>query len=267
MNETCLAPDLLDGYVVNGLDSPNCWITSIQSVLVSGDDCYYLSQECRSENIHYLGERGPGIFSNILNQSVLSQAEFLTVSHAGLFYHFPQLKEEVFLQGDKQVHDYIRENGVFFGERKLFLPMDSKPGWTSQACCEQRKVRILPYDEVYEMCTNRSLRINKIFLKFEYLEPIDNKYVAIYSSMRYINFSNLSVDNKYLQGINGSVLLKIEGTLMHAYMAAAFNSEGDSHIEFIVPTFDYVPGKSDDIHRDYTTVFIIAGQCSFYQYT
>ncbi|ABM76803.1 hypothetical protein [Prochlorococcus marinus] len=267
MNDICLLPDLLDGYVVNGLDSPNSWITSIQSVLISGDDCYYLSQECRSENIHYLGERDPGIFCSIPNQSVLFQVEFLSVSHAGLFYHFPQLKAETFLQSNELVHDAIRENGVFFGERKLFLPMVSKSGWTSQAFCEQREVRILAFDEVYEMCTNRCLRINEIFLKFEYLEPTENKHVALYSSMRYINFSNLSVENKYLQGINGSVLLKIEGTLVHAYMAAAFNSEGDSHIEFIVPTFDYAPGKSDDIHRDYNTVFIIAGQCSFYQYT
>ncbi|WP_156486156.1 hypothetical protein [Prochlorococcus sp. MIT 1306] len=261
-----MAPDLLDGYVVNGLDSQNCWITSIQSVLTSGDDCYYLSQECRSENIHYLEERDPGIFCNILNQAVISEYEWLTVSHAGLFYNFPQLTEDTFLQNNKQVHDFIREYGVFFGERKLFLPVVSKTGWTSQAFCEQRQVRILAFDEVYEMCTNRCLRINKIFLKFEYLEPTENEHVALYSSMRYINFSNLSVENKYLQGINGSVLFKIQGTLVHAYMAAAFNSEGDSHIEFIVPTFDYAPGKSDDIHRDYTTVFVIAGQCSFYQY-
>ena len=69
-----LAPDILDGKVINGLEESNSWITAIQSVLIQDEEeMCALSQECRLESVHFLGEKDPGIFYNMVKNRLISR--------------------------------------------------------------------------------------------------------------------------------------------------------------------------------------------------
>ena len=258
-----LAPDILDGKVTNGLEESNSWITAIQSVLIYQEEMIVLSQECRLENVHFLGEKDPGIFCNMLNNKVISQGEFITVSNKGRFYVFPQIDTT---EGREGMKEYIDKYGYYLNVDKLFLPPRTQKDWNSEIDCEYRKVKILTFKEVHARCMSREINLNKVFLSIELQDKQTGDNMTIYSKLQYLNFSNINTKTAYLQAIHGSVLLGINSNLVHCYTAVAINEFGETHIEFIVPTFDYNDKKVGVINRNYDWVAVKRGSCSFYEY-
>ncbi len=266
------APDLLNGYIINGAPESNNWLTSIQSVLNIynnkdlADSSYYLSHECRSEKIHYLKESEPGgIFVDLVGKTLSSTREWLSYTHAGRFYVLPRI-----CGGgvpDSDIQQAIKTYADVGINGSIIVPAHTKDNWLSKVNCIDAKIKELSFDHVLSLCHSGEINFNNLFTKttFAYQQNPALQY-TIFTRVQYLNFSSKLSDNPYLQPIHGYVLMPILDKLIDGYLAMAVNSENKQHVECIVRSEVLNEEQNSIVFEDYRIASIINATFSFYSY-
>lgn len=217
-----MAPDIPNGYVVNGVEANNSWSTRIQCVLVNEKDASqtaYLSQECRFENVPFMAENSSSVPDIIKTQSPY---RFLTYTQNGLFHQFP----------DSDTPCRFSHPTIDLGGRFL-IPAISGPDWTSQAYCAQKEIEPIGLAELLEGLNDRTIAAGHIHVRI----ALDDGLV-MYFPAGYINFSNRGIEPaKYIQSISGDVLFPVEDTLACGYIVCAMALDGRMKIEFVTKTY------------------------------
>jgi len=221
------APDLEDGFIVNGLEDENSWMTEIQSVLsetVGGKTFRrYLSQECRSENLPFT-EGYLGNTDHIFMRQ--KPVEFLTYTEGQNFFQLPSF--DTVLPAAAHA-DYAKvESGGFFQLREG--PGDK---WFSDVDCNEREITYLSFEEALSAMQERKVPVRKLFMEIQWSGGQINW--SVHTPCRYVNFSTKGVaKNDYLQPISGDILLPISGGgFVSGYVACADNGKQAPIIEFL----------------------------------
>ena len=223
-------PDLVNGFISNGVETGNTWSTEIQCVLVESQDgvekVFYLAHECRRENVPfssgYLGD------TDRIFQTETCE-EFLTYSLDDRFYQFTDL-DSVGLASEIP--------GVPSGwdGSDLIAQVESRPVWTSEIVCKTVPAHFLTFAEILESLVHRKIPIRNLFQMVRWSEG--QAEYSLYCPCRYVNFSNPKQENRrYVQPISGYVLVPFAGSFARGYVAGAINDEGHSRIEFVVPRY------------------------------
>jgi len=229
---TKTAPDLKDGYIVNGVRQKNTWITEIQCVLVERRNGmgknYYLSQECRKENLPFSSGYLGGVDCIFQTDSC---HEFLTYTSEGRFYELINY-ESVF-------PTVMREHyGVVDMGDSFLLKEVTKEGWCSEVLCSERKIEVLAFSDALKVLTARNVPIRKLFLRVTWEE--DGREYRLYAPCRYVNYSNPGYEKReYIQPISGYVLAPVShGVYNRGYIACATSPGKDNIVEFVSTKFE-----------------------------
>ena len=247
--EKFLAPDLDNGFIVNGVGNNNSWVTSIQSVMKIKENrdekVYYLSQECRNEKVVFLEEEeSSSIFSPFLNNS--SVGKFLTFSVGDKFYSLVGPDESL-----------VRRYTHLIRECRIPVP-STNDDWRSSVRCEERAAYKVPDHEILESCQNESLNINKIYFRMktcQEAQSAEEEQAVIYAPVRYLNFSNNPAsgqDSKYLQLISGDCLFPLvsKDFPSFGYIAAAKSiSENKQLIEVLFTLYKEIENADLEISK------------------
>ncbi|HER25501.1 MAG TPA: hypothetical protein ENI69_00150 [Rhodospirillales bacterium] len=226
------APDLKDGCIINGVFQKNSWTTEIQCVLVERQNGveknYYLSQECRKENLPFSTGSLGGLDCIFQTDSC---HEFLTYTSDGRFYELINY-ESVF-------PTVMREHygAVDLGDSFL-LKETTKEGWCSEVLCSERKIKVLTFSDALKALTTRDVPIRKLFLCVTW-EDGGCEY-RLYAPCRYVNYSNPGYEKReYIQPISGYVLAPVsKGVYDRGYIACATSPGKDNIVEFVSTKFE-----------------------------
>ncbi|MHA1598881.1 MAG: hypothetical protein ACTSV1_09180 [Alphaproteobacteria bacterium] len=220
------APDLKSGFIRNESDG-NSWSTEIQSVLKCGSDAvadtYYLSHECRFENVPfskgYLGGK----------EEIFQKAkpfEFLTCSLNGKFHQLV-------------VMDFMYKNelfGDFTGVDVFCVNHLSPPSGDSHVECSERPVTYFDHDAIFDLLEGNSVSTRELFVEVRWTQQDGIDYV-LHAPSRYINFGAAKGGGHFIQPIIGSVLYRDHhGAFFPAYVGAASNGK-EWIVEFMTPQF------------------------------
>jgi len=223
------APDLENGFIVNAVTEVNSWTTEIQCVLTEDADGAaepaYLGHECRNEHVPLMDDAGP-------SETVFMTRkphEFLTYSRAGRFYQLPTT-DTLVTDSAVEMVEKVALRGSY-----LFLPR-GLPEWQSEVHCTDRRIEVIPAEEVLRGLNGRRLPMRRLFLRFDWREG--EQAHTIHCPCRYVNFANESVAKKrYLQPITGHVLFPSFGTLLPGYFVCARAESGETRAEFVTPRY------------------------------
>jgi len=197
-----------------GHDSPNCWQTSVECVLVRGGEGEgqraYLSHECRKESV------SPEIFS-------ATNYEFVVIDTWNGIYN---LRSGSFNYGFNPLANFRRRRPDCVYEKTAAIDVFVQ--------CADREARFLEFDEALAFFRARdSGKNNKVYLELAF----DNGGHAyrLYAPCRYTNFPHAEKGRgSYLQPITGYTLFEEGERFYVAYTAAHVTPEGTQSIEFCV---------------------------------
>lgn len=268
------APDLADGFIVNGTTAANIWSTEIQCVLQQRrqplEQAVFLSHECRFERVHF-AEPDQGIFK------MQQPFEFLTFTRDGQFYQLA--KPDVPL--NKEHIDSVTERHLDGTPVPAAITHD---GWLSRVRCALRPIEVLPFAELLDGLRNDRIPLRRLYCRFE-IDLGDG--LVLYCPARYVNFAHPELAAcPYVQVISGTVLLPVNGTYLPGYIACAVNDQGDGRMEFAglryVDTFRWLaelapPGPVADTMAKFSQfapsylpvmnhVLPLAGTVTFFRY-
>jgi|GEM_PF-1278236 len=228
MNDTSLPkklPDLVSGSITNGIEAENAWSTMVQCALRPSEsdwrDGYFLSHECRKENLPFSsGELGGK--NNIIMTD--RPHEFLTYSHKG---EFAELVSTEMALSQAVAEQYERQPA---GPGFFFRPIHRKT-WKSRVDCPLRAIQFHEVDDLVDQLNDGSIRVTDLFIHLTFTH--NDQPHELCAPCRYVNFSNTKMqDNRYLQPITGYVLAPFEDFVISAYLAAAMNNDGSQILEF-----------------------------------
>ncbi len=197
------APDLATGYMRNGTNNRNEWLTPIQAVLRTPDGDYFLSKECRAEQI--LSDFSGRCFNRFYEFLVIKSPDKAIVHRAGV--NIPLLDRVLKLK-----------------------PRSEESGLKCEAICGQKKIKVLNFaDALNDLVLGRTSS-SEFFLKISW-----DRY-ELFCPAHYINYPNLNLcDNRYIQPISGPVIFPgTGGKIKTAYVVAHMRGDSMSHIEFVL---------------------------------
>ncbi len=231
------APDLMDGFMLNGIGGTNQWSTEIQSVLreTSGDAArpetrdVYLSHECRMERLPFsTGALGSG--ENIFQHE--KPWEFVVYAAGD--------ETRQLSTGDVTLAPDLGAGGV----PEMMLPsyVDLTGKADSKAFCPERSIQPMSLDDALSRLRNNALKLRETFLHVSWRGG--NAQYELFCPCRYINFPpSEQQENHYIQPISGYVLYPFDqNTHMLSYVACAMNAEGKRIIEFCCKRYLSIPG-------------------------
>jgi len=218
------APDLKDGFMVNGIGTANRWTTEIRSVVEergTADGAAYLSQECRVENVPFMSadpDSGGPIFDGA------KPWEFV-----------------VYLAGSKTCQistadiEVVEQNLIGAGQTidEMVVPSTlHEAECLSEAVCSRREIREISYAEALTALQHDRLNLRDTFMKVSWSRL--GKTYDLYCPCRYINYPDPERgESRYLQPISGYVLVPLKDDVyVLAYVAAATDFAGRTVVEF-----------------------------------
>ncbi len=227
-----MAPDLRHGFIENGGNGGNAWVTEIQSVLTEhggeGDERLYLSHECRKEAVPFMGAPdGPGEGGIFMPQS---PHEYLTFTRGDRFFQIPSSDTVLGMDAMRNITRHA------VGDR-LFAAPYTQSDWVSRVHCPDTPIRILDFDAVHGALIRGALDIRNTFLRFDWRRE-DGQDCTVHAPCRYLNFSPAdAAGTPYLQPISGYILFPMDSIHVHGYLACAVDSGGRTTCEVAVPRF------------------------------
>ena len=237
--------NIRNGYIVNGSETSNQWVTSIQCVLETPSRTAFLSHECRAESVHYLGNNGPGIFIDRNTGLYISGSEWITVTMDDNFYcisGYPVGSKMT--QRGKDLLLQISEN--------TFIPeIWTKDDWKSKVYYKYTEAKEITIESLTSKANANSLNVNDYISVIQYGEG-----VKITMPLSYINYSSKINDQKYIQPIQGKVLAEFNGWIMNGYISYAANMENEIYCEF-TPEVVVIDDNSEVIRMGYNKSVII----------
>ena len=264
--------DLEKSFLIHGSkNSSNNWSTAVESYLEvstkgfnkEGEKKFYLSHECRSEDIAFSqveGERT--IFKNRLTGG---GGEWLTITYDEKFYAYRSpsslIGKTFFLDLEKeQVFTKVGDTHYEPG-----LP-GTEENWISQARTYHSKITRYSYKELHELLSKQEINPRNVFCILKY-EDQESDVECIFPA-RYINYKNkrnAPESPSYIQVISGYTLIWVEQTPIVGYLAAATPTDGtsDSIIECISSVYRDV---GSCMAPEYKRVTVLKGDVNFFSY-
>ena len=205
-----VAPDLENGFIINGYDIPNRWRTNVECVLErrgEGRDRQfsYLSNECRAESV------SGTIFDGRLYESCV------LTTWDGIF----NLRHGSYTHGFNPAKNATR--------RMPESPYEDS-GLTTFVRCAERPVHLLSFEEAFAFfCDGPS---NNIYMRVDY--ELGGFEYSLYAPCRYTNYPNVDlISERYLQPISGYVIVELDDRFYMAYVAAHVKEDVTEATEFI----------------------------------
>lgn len=208
------APDLLNGYVINGYDESNRWQTGVECVLRrraegGGEQTAYLSHECRAEAV------GSRIFFGGLYEFVVVAGwnKTLFLRHGASLYSLNPFKN-------------ARPRQRYCVEESRVAP---------RILCQEVPIQPLSLDETLLYLRRETPgKGNRLFMRLSWRQ--DGIDYDLFAPCRYTNYPRPGSDSRYIQPISGYVLFGEKDDLFTAYAACHVDSNENTAIEFFIRT-------------------------------
>lgn len=213
--------DIRNAYIVNGHYSNNQWVTSIQSILETKSNTYFLSHECRMENVHYLDEKRSGIFVDLGTGQYISGNEWITLTVEDKFYAISTLNP------GEIVTDWYKRKAMTVNNNTICPVQFSKQDWISKVYYTKKDVKQMSLEEVLNKAHKHQLNVNNYIAVIKY--GMDKKIIM---PLNYINYSSRENDYMYIQPIQGKVLLELNGHILNGYISYAMKNNDNAYCEF-----------------------------------
>ena len=265
--------DLEKSYLVHGSENnENNWTTAIESFLKTnsnpinegGEKKFYLSHECRSEDIAFSNAEGENtIFKNRLTGR---GGEWLTITYDEKFYAYRSPSALI----GKSLFSDLEQEQVFTkvgnGHYKPGPPCTEKD-WTSKPHTFYSSIKKYSYKELHQLLLKHEINPRDIFCILKY-EDQQSEVECIFPA-RYINYKNKRSKSgcvSYIQIISGYTLIWAEQMPIVGYLAAAVPTENpsDSVIECMSSVYRDV---GTCMAPEYKHITELKGNVDFFSYS